>query len=246
MSSVTSSAAVVLAAGQSRRFGRLKQFETIDGRTLVGRVVATASSVCDLVILVLPTDHELEAGHHSSVADDATSDTTTTDDTPTWEGMPVHAVVHGGRSHGESARIGLEQVPDHIDVVVMASASHPLAGPDLYRRTIKAVANGADAAAPVGAICDAVKEHDGGTVVRSVDKSQLVTAQAPCAFSRTSILAAYEAFGGPDQPPLPPEELEMIEHLGGRIELVDGEPTNIHVTTPTELEMARRLADLVV
>ena len=37
----------------------------------------------------------------------------------------------------------------------------------------------------------------------------------------------------------------MIEHLGGRIELVEGEPTNLHVTTPTELEMARRLVDLV-
>lgn len=231
MGAVTSSAAVVLAAGQARRFGRLKQFETIDGRSLVERVVATASSVCDLVILVLPTDHPI---------DDAASSAQ-----PRWEGYPVHAVTRGGQSHGESARVGLERVPKHIDVVVMAAASHPLAGPDLYRRTIKAVANGADAAAPTGAICDAVKEHADGAVVRTVDKSRLVTAQAPCAFSRTAILDAYRAFGGPGQPPLPPEELEMIEHLGGRIELVEGEPTNLHVTTPTDLEMARRLADLV-
>lgn len=231
MGAVTSSAAVVLAAGQARRFGRLKQFETIDGQSLVERVVATASSVCDLVILVLPTDHPI---------DEAAST-----ERPTWAGFPVHAVTYGGRSHGESARIGLEQVPGHIDVVVMAAASHPLAGPDLFRRTIKAVANGADAAAPAGAICDAVKEHEDGTVVRSVDKSRLLTAQAPCAFNRAAILDAYGAFGGAGQPPLPPEELEMIERLGGRIELVEGEPTNLHVTTPTELEMARRLADLV-
>lgn len=231
MGAVTSSAAVVLAAGQARRFGRLKQFETIDGQSLVERVVATASAVCDLVILVLPTDHPV----HETVSTEP----------PIWSGYRVHAVTRGGGSHGESARIGLEAVPNHIDVVVMAAASHPLAGPDLYRRTIKAVGNGADAAAPRGAICDAVKEHADGAVVRSVDKSRLVTAQAPCAFNRKAILDAYEAFGGPGQPPLPPEELEMIEHLGGRIELVEGEPTNLHVTTPTELEMARRLADLV-
>lgn len=231
MGAVTSSAAVVLAAGQARRFGRLKQFETIDGQSLVERVVATASSVCDLVILVLPTDHPIDLAASAERG--------------TWAGYPVHAVTRGGRSHGESARIGLEEVPSHIDVVVMAAASHPLAGPDLFRRTIKAVANGADAAAPAGAICDAVKEHANGAVVRSIDKSRLVTAQAPCAFNRTAILDAYKAFGGSGQPPLPPEELEMIEHLGGRIELVEGEPTNLHVATPTDLEMARRLADLV-
>jgi len=232
MGAVTSSAAIVLAAGQARRFGRLKQFETIDGRSLVDRVEATASSVCDLVILVLPADHAID-------------ETASAKRRPTWRGSPVHAVTRGGASHGESARIGLERVPSHIDVVVMAAASHPLAGPDLYRRTIKAVANGADAAAPSGAICDAVKEHADGTIVRSVDKTSLVTAQAPCAFNRAAIMNAYGAFGGPGQPPLPPEELEMIERMGGRVELVEGEPTNIHITTPTELEMARRLADLV-
>lgn len=230
MGSDTASAAVVLAAGRGRRFGRLKQFETIDGRSLVERVVATASSVCDVIVLVLPSDHPLDGADPTG---------------PTWSGTPVDVVVHGGQSHGESARIGLDRVPEHIDVVVLASASHPLAGPDLYRRTIKAVAGGAAAAAPMGAICDAVKQHDGAaTVVGSIDKSRLVTAQAPCAFDRAAIDAAYRAFGGPGQPPLPPEELEMIEHLGGRIELVEGEPTNLHVTTPTELEMARRLADL--
>ncbi len=230
MGSVTSSAAIVLAAGQARRFGRFKQFETIGDQTLVDRVVATASSVCDLVVLVLPPDDPLGL---SDVGE------------PTWNWHPVHIVVRGGDSHGESARIGVEQVPDHIEVVVLAAASHPLAGPDLYRRTIKAVADGAVAAAPAGAICDAVKEHDTGVVVRSVDKSRLVTVQAPCAFNRAVIAGAYRAFGGAGQPPLPPEELEMIEQLGGRVELVEGEPTNIHVTTPTELEMARRLADLV-
>ena len=220
MEPTTSTAGVVLAAGEGRRFGQAKQFEKIGELTLVERVVATASMVCDLVVLVLPPGH---AG---------------------WAGPPVHAAVGGGSSHGESARIGLDQVPEHIEIVVMASASHPLAGPDLFRRTIRAVAGGAAAAAPLASISDAIKEQADGTVVRSIDKSRLVTVQAPCAFDRAALVAAYRSFGRPGQPPLPPEELEMIERLGGRVELVEGEPTNIHVTTPAELEMARRLVDL--
>ncbi len=223
-----STAAVILAAGRGRRFGRFKQFEEIDGETLVDRVVATASAVCDLVIVVLPVDHEIDD-----------------DGALRWDGRPVHAVVHGGETHGQSARIGLALVPDHVEVVVLASASHPLASADLYRRTVEAVAAGATAAAPAGPICDAIKEHDHGTVIGSVDKTSLVTAQAPCAFARRALVDAYSAFGGPDQPPLPPEELEMIERQGGRVVLVEGDPVNIHVTTATELEMARHLADLV-
>lgn len=220
--------AVVLAAGRGQRFGRPKQFETIAGYSLVDRVVATAAATCDHVVLVLPTDYEPASG--TSIED--------------LELDAVHSIVRGGGSHGESAWIGLCAVPDEVDVVVLAAASHPLAGPNLFRRTIDAVANGADAAAPTGLIADAVKRHRDGWLVGSLSKSDLVLAQSPCAFDRGGLMEAYSKLRAVDAQ-LPPEELEMIEQMGGTIALVEGEPTNIHVTTPLELDMARRLVDLV-
>ena len=216
-------AAVVLAAGSGQRFGRPKQFELIDGVTLVDRVAATAASVCDHVVVVLPTDHQPSV-------DCAT-------------GAWVNA-VRGGGSHGESAWIGLNSVPDSVDIVVLASASHPLAGPDLFRRTIAAVAAGADGAAPMAPLADAVKRHAEGRIVESVPKIDLALAQSPCAFNRKLLIRAYDELRSSGEP-APPEELEMIERLGGSMVFVEGEPTNIHVTTPLELEMARRLVDLV-
>ena len=221
-------AAVVLAAGKGERFGRRKQFELIDGMTLVDRVVATAQHVCDHVILVLPADYQPEP-------DGAEFD---------WGNGSLHRVVRGGGSHGASAWNGLSEVPDEVDIVLLASASHPLVGPDLFRRTIQAVVDGADAAAPMALLADAVKQHDGRRVVRSVPKANLAMVQSPCAFDRSMLVKAYQRLMA-DDAPLPPEELEMIERFGGAIVLVDGEPTNIHVTSPTDLEMARRLADLV-
>jgi 2-C-methyl-D-erythritol 4-phosphate cytidylyltransferase len=221
-------AAVVLAAGRGERYGQPKQFELIDGATLVDRAVATAQAVCDVVILVLPIDDE----------------TTPPSDRPFWGNGPVHSVVRGGRSRSESARVGLRQVPPSVETVVLASASHPLAGPGLFRRTIAAVAAGADAAAPMALPADAVKRRSGNRIVRSVPKTDLVTVQSPCAFSRSLLDRAYRELGAGGKP-LPPEELEMIEQLGGTMVLVEGEPTNIHVTTPAELEMARRLCELV-
>lgn len=221
-------AAVVLAAGKGERFGRRKQFELIDGVALVDRVLATAQHVCDHVILVLPADHEPESGATELE----------------WGDGSLHRVVHGGGSHGASAWNGLSVVPDDVDIVLLASTSHPLAGPDLFRRTIQAVADGADAAAPMALLADAIKQHDRGRVIRSVPKTDLAMAQSPCAFNRSLLVTAYERLKA-DDAPLPPEELEMIEWFGGTVVLVDGEPTNIHVTTPTDLEMASRLADLV-
>ncbi|MDH3293520.1 MAG: 2-C-methyl-D-erythritol 4-phosphate cytidylyltransferase [Acidimicrobiia bacterium] len=221
-------AAVVLAAGRGRRFGRPKQFERIGGVTLVDRVVTTAQAVCGYVILVLPTDYVAE--HDGQ-------------DHP-WGNASPHAVVRGGGSHGESAWIGLQLVPESVDIVVLASASHPLAGPNLFHRTIQAVAAGAHASAPLGLVADAVKRLDGGRVVGSIPKADVALAQSPCAFDRATLVRAYERFRA-EKRPLPPEELEMIEQLGGTIVLVEGEPTNIHVTTPLDLEIARRLLDLV-
>jgi 2-C-methyl-D-erythritol 4-phosphate cytidylyltransferase len=223
-----STAAVILAAGSGQRFGRPKQFEMINEMTLLDRVVSTARSVCHRVVVVVPSDYEPGGGPLPA----------------RWNGEPVHAVVRGGTTHGESARAGLRAVPDDVDVVVLTSASHPLAGADLYHRTIDKVRQGFDAAAPIGHIADAVKKRRGDMVVQSLDKSNLVMVQSPGAFKLATLRRAYQHL---DRSELaaPPEELEMIERIGGTVALVEGQRTNIHVTTPLDLEMARRLAELV-
>jgi CTP:molybdopterin cytidylyltransferase MocA len=46
-------AGVVLAAGEGRRFGGLKQLADLGGRPLLEHVVATMSAACDRVVVVL-------------------------------------------------------------------------------------------------------------------------------------------------------------------------------------------------
>ncbi len=214
-------AAIVVAAGSGERFGGLKQFLLIDGERLVDRVVRTASQHCGQVIVVLPEGTE-------------------------WDGPEVAAVATGGARHADSVRRGVEAMMQLAatsgstpDVVVLASSSHPLASAGLYGRVIGAIAEGADAAAPMGLLADAVKERDGERVLRTVAKAQLVTAQAPCAFS-VDVLRTVLASGDSA-----PEELELVERSGGVVVLVEGEATNIHITTELELAMARRLVGLV-
>ncbi len=206
--------AIVFAAGSGARFGRPKQFEPLGGERVIDRVVRTSNQTCDRVVLVLPDGHE-------------------------WTGEQVDTVVVGGATHGASVRNGMAAVLPDTDVVVLASASHPLGSSLVYRRVIDAIANGADASAPIGHLPDAIKRRDGRRVIETVFKGDLATAQAPSAFAYQPLFDALAT--GHDAP----EELQLIEEAGGAVVLVDGEDTNLHITTPLELQMAEAMLPLV-
>ena len=75
-------------------------------------------------------------------------------------GGPVDAVIEGGSTRFESVSAGVTAVPPGIDVVVVHSASHPLASIDLVRRLVAAVVDGADGAVPFQPAVDVIKRLD--------------------------------------------------------------------------------------
>ena len=210
--SAVSTWCLVLAAGAGERFGGPKQFAPLGRRRVVDKVVASAIRCSDGVVVLVP------AGHR-------------------WDGADVDRVVTGGAEHRDSVRNGLAALPDDVDLVVVAPASHPLASDSLHRAVIAAVTAGVDAAAPVLASADAIKRIDGDVITGSVDKTDLVIVQAPSAFRRSSLAAALD--GG-----AAPEELELIERWGGRVVTVAGEATNIHIASPADLAMAEAVLAL--
>jgi 2-C-methyl-D-erythritol 4-phosphate cytidylyltransferase len=161
---------LVIAAGQGRRFGRLKQFDPLGDRRVVDWTVAAARASTAGVVVVLPAGYA-------------------------WDGEPVEAVVAGGAQHADSVRAGLEALGPEVDVVVVASSAHPLASPLLYRAVVAAVEAGADAAVPAVPFSDAVKRLSGARVVETVPKADLASAQSPAAF-RVATLRGALASGG--------------------------------------------------
>ncbi len=203
------------AAGSGRRFGGYKQFERIDGVRLVDRCVDALRPLCDGIVVVLP------------------------EGVP-WDGPAVERVVVGGATNPESVRAGVAAVPSSAAVVVCHSPSHPLASTALVRRTLaKVVDEGFDGAAPGAPIHDTLKQVAGDVVVASVPKHGVVVCQMPLVLRAATVRAALaDDVDGTDV-------LSIAERSGARIGLVPGDALNLHVTTPLELEMARRLAPLV-
>jgi 2-C-methyl-D-erythritol 4-phosphate cytidylyltransferase len=162
--------AVVVAAGSGARFGGLKQFERIGGRTILDRSLAAARAAADGVVVVVAAEN---------VADVRGAD----------------AVVVGGATRSASVRAGLDAVPAGADVVVVHDAARPLAAPDLWSNVIAAVRNGADAAICAVPVTDTLKRVDGEVVTETVDRDGMVSVQTPQAF-KAAVLRRAHAAGG--------------------------------------------------
>lgn len=144
--------------------------------------------------------------------------------------------VAGGDTRSASVRAGLDAVPADADVICVHDAARPLASVQLYRRVIDAVDGGADAAIPGVPVADTIKVVDAdGLVADTPDRSSLVAVQTPQAF-RASVLRTAHAAGGEAT-----DDAALVESVGGRVVVVEGEVDNRKITHPDDLEWARRL-----
>ncbi len=202
-------AAVVVAAGQGTRFGALKQFSILDGETVAARSVRTARSVASTVVLVVPEGYE-------------------------GDGEGADLVTVGGATRAASVRRGLEFCHD-AEVVVVHDAARPLASAALFQAVLDAVLAGADAAVPGMPLTDTVKRVivDGGAtlVAATVSRDELITVQTPQAFRR-GLLERAHANGDEAS-----DDAALLEALGARIVVVEGEPRNVKLTHANDLDV---------
>lgn len=204
--------ALVTAAGSGSRFGTAKQFLPLGpAERLVDRAVTTVAEVASWTGVVLP------AGWR-------------------WDGPTVDAVTTGGATRYASIAAGLAILPPEVDLVVVHSASHPLASVELIRRVVDAVIAGADGAVPFLEAVDVVKRRSERNTLTTVGREGLGTAQCPMAFARPVL---DRAFAETDHGT---EESELVERIGGRVVAVAGEVTNLHVVDQAGLDLARCLA----
>ena len=203
-------AAVVVAAGEGRRFGSPKQFAVLGGSTVARRSVEASRAVADLVVLVVPAGYD-------------------------GNGEGADLVCEGGPTRSASVRAGLAHVGD-AEVVVIHDAARPWASPGLFAAVVAAVREGADGAVPGLEVTDTLKRvglAEGVRVVEStVTRESLVAVQTPQAF-RTVALVAAHAGGGEAS-----DDAALVEVAGGRVVVVPGDPGNRKITRREDLLVA--------
>jgi 2-C-methyl-D-erythritol 4-phosphate cytidylyltransferase len=152
-----------------------------------------------------------------------------------WDGRPVHAVVAGGADRSSSVRCGLAAIPDTEGTVIVHQAANPLAGIDLLTSLRMAIDRGAAAAVPGLRPADLVRRTADGRLGEIVGRDDLVLVQTPAAF-RLSILKAAH-----NQQVEALEDTALVSALGHEIEVVPGDPRNVHVASTEDLELVTAL-----
>ena len=144
-------------------------------------------------------------------------------------------VVEGGARRQDSVARAFARIPAAAEIVVIHDAARPLVTADLIERTVAAAAADGAAVAAVRAT-DTVKRGDAdGRVVETLPREQVYLAQTPQAF-RVGVLRDALALTGDAT-----DESALAERAGHRVRLVDGEPSNVKITTPGDLSAAERV-----
>jgi 2-C-methyl-D-erythritol 4-phosphate cytidylyltransferase/2-C-methyl-D-erythritol 2,4-cyclodiphosphate synthase len=219
-------AAVLVAAGQGRRFGADKLWLDFWGRPVWRWSLDTLLSLPDMaaVVLVVPAD---EVSRFSDALPDDAAD--------------LVRVVSGGAERTDSVVAGISAltaggVADDTPVLVH-DAARPAASPELMVRVVAAVRAGTGVV-PVVPVADSLKTLDASRAVTgSVDRGAVLAAQTPQGGTLRQIRAAMEethAWGRPAT-----DEAEAMKAGGIAVRAVDGEALNRKLTEPGDDAMLR-------
>lgn len=219
---------IVVAAGRGARVGGTpKQFRELAGVPVLLRALRPFTSHPEVCCTVVALPAEEAAAP------------------PGWLGPLVGErlrLVAGGAERGDSVRAALDALPDDCAVVLVHDGARPM----VARGTIDAVVAvaragaGAIAAVPVADTLKATSSAGAPFVVdATVPRAGLWRAQTPQGFPRDLLRRAVDAAAADRVQGT--DDAELVERIGGRVELVADQPTNLKLTTPDDFDLAEAL-----
>lgn len=199
-----------------------KQFMMLGSLPVVAHTINTFSEALPgaEIVVVLPEEH-----------------------IPLWRNLAarfdvaVHRCIAGGKERFHSVKNGLDALSSEVEFVAVHDGVRALATKKMILR-VQLAAEETGAAIPVTEVVDSYRRVD-GTESYIVPRSELRIVQTPQTFSAELLRRAYEQ---PFSESFT-DDASVVEALGTKITLVEGERRNIKLTTPEDMVIAERLLE---
>jgi len=218
---------MIVAAGSGTRLGLEipKAFVQIAGITLLAHALRTLRSVDAIgeAVVAVPSGMERAARGEANAA-----------------GLEIPVkITLGGAERQDSVRIALAFTSAEAEIVIIHDAARPFATPSMFSACIEAAARigGAIAAIPVA---DTLKRVEGRSILSTLTRAGLWQAQTPQAFQRALLIEAH-ARASRDRT-VATDDSDLVERLSTPVEVVEGSPLNLKITTPDDLAVAEAIA----
>lgn len=214
-------AAILVAAGSSRRMGFDKLAAPLAGKPVLRRSLEalTAARSVRSVVLVCPADR--------------------------WallEGMeftkPVIR-VDGGADRHDSVAAGLAAIHTDAELVAVHDGARPLVSPEDIDRCVEAAAEH-HAATLAKRATETMKRSDANDFsLESVDRENLWCMETPQVFSAELLREAYQKISSENLTVT--DEVSALQHIGKRVKFIPSSSPNLKITTPSDLLLAEAI-----
>jgi len=147
-----------------------------------------------------------------------------------------HKIVAGGKERFFSVKNAIDTIEDETAIVAIHDAVRPLVSLKTLE-TVYHTAREKSAAVPVVSIHDSIRKVNELGQSQSIDRQHLRMVQTPQCFELNILRKAYEQTYHPSFT----DDATVVESSGVSIHLVEGNWSNIKITTPEDLRMAESM-----
>lgn len=216
---------IIVAGGKGLRMGAdiPKQFLPVGGKPVLMRTIERFHEYDNSLNIIVVLPHEQQEYWRNLCAEYAFS-------------IP-HKIADGGATRFESSRNGLAMIPAEAHGVVgIHDGVRPFVAVEVIRNCFEA-AQKELAAIPVMPVTDTLRLICGDKPAHNVLRSDYRIVQTPQTFD---IDLARKAFQQPYCEAFT-DDASVVEKLGNKVTMVDGNRENIKITTPFDLTIAGAL-----
>lgn len=214
-------AAILVAGGKGTRMGGpvSKQYLPIGGKPVLMHTLEVFSkAVPDIqLILVLP---EADFLFWKSLCE-------------THDFHLPHLMVAGGSSRFQSVRNGLSALTFEEGLVAIHDGVRPFVDPEVIRESFEEAAKSGSAIAVVP-LKDSLRKVSPGGISVFQERQFFRLVQTPQTFQVSKIKKAFEV----EELSQFTDDATVYEYQGWQVSLISGNPENIKITTPEDLEYA--------
>ena len=215
---------IIVAGGSGRRMGATlpKQFMMLGNEPILAHSINRIHEALPAaeIVVVLPEEHIALWRNIAARFD-----------------IAHHKITSGGTERFYSVKNGLKELSDDVKIIAIHDAVRPLASKKLIIKLILE-AEKSVAVIPVVAPVDSFRKIEGDDS-KIIDRSALRIVQTPQVFDATILRKAYEQ----DFSSTFTDDASVVEAIGEKITLCEGERGNLKITTPEDMVIASALLE---
>lgn len=214
---------IILVAGESRRYGknRNKNFELLNGKSVLSysiRAFEDNNYIDNIIIVIRKQDRKIV---ENIIEKEGINKTVN--------------IITGGKSREESVYNAIKGITS--DIVVIHDGARPAIKQKYINSLLESMKDFKGATVGVKSK-DTIKiTDDNGIVISTTKRKNTWIIQTPQCFDRKVLLTLHEKFKSDEIT----DDCELIEKGGYKVKILDGDYTNIKITTSEDIDIIRKL-----